>query len=130
MAFKYGDAVVLVQKSRVGDKDVIRRVNAIVVTSVTSTKDAPLRTPGRKELAEGEYLDLFYPRAFPLGQEPKARTAEAVFQFAGVVPPWQDGAFIGWEAGSVTAVAPTPAPPQPAEDEAPASGKKARWGNK
>ena len=125
MAFHYGDAVVLVQKSPAG---IIRRVNALVVASSTSTNDAPLRTPARLALPAGEYLDVFFPRAFPEGQEPKARTADIVFQFAGVVPPWKDGAFIGWEAGSATAVAPTPPPPQPADDDAPTSPKKVRWG--
>jgi hypothetical protein len=94
MAFHYGDAVVLVQKSPAG---IIRRVNALVVASSTSTNDAPLRTPARLALPAGEYLDVFFPRTFPEGQEPKARTADIVFQFAGVVPPWKDGAFIGWE---------------------------------
>jgi hypothetical protein len=117
MAFKYGDAVALVQKSPAGS---IRRVNAIVLSSATQPPNAT-RPNGLKDfkgalLAEGEYLDLAFPRDLG-GQELKVSSLEAIFQKAYSVAPWKDGAWIGWQLGSATDVAPDPAPAQPGDSE-------------
>ena len=97
MPLKYGDSVILIQKS--GEE--LRRLNAIVLTSATQPKDA-VRATGLKDhkgdlLPEGEYIDLVFPRPFENGQAPKTREVSALFQYAYGVAPWKDGAFIGWQ---------------------------------
>ena len=108
MASKFGDAVTLVQKSRDGT---FSRVNAIVLASVIQDAARPhLKAQDGKFLPAGEYLDLAVPRQFPDGHAPKARDMDSLFRPAYSVAPWVSGAWIGWQPGSATAVAPTPAP--------------------
>lgn len=100
MPHAFGDVVVLILKSRDGDKDVLRRVNATVLASVTQpanpTPSTALKT-NAGVLPEGEYLDVIYPRQFAPGQAPKAADLDSLFQRSHVVHPWKDGAVIGWE---------------------------------
>lgn len=117
MGLKYGDSVTLIKKSREGDKDVLRRVNAIVLHSASQppnvSRSNALKGPGSVLIPEGEYLDLAYPRDLPEGQIVKSRDMSTIFQPTYATPPWQEGASIGWQAGSATAVPPVEAPPQP-----------------
>jgi hypothetical protein len=96
MILKYGDAVVLVQKSP--DGKTISRVNAIVLRSVMQPPNVA-RSRALKDhkgqLPAGEYVDLVYPRESPF--EPKTNNLDAIFQFAHMVGQWEDGKWIGWE---------------------------------
>jgi hypothetical protein len=95
MPLKYGDSVVLIQKS----PDGYRRVNAIVLASHFQPKNVTRAAALKNDkgiLPEGEYLDLEFPRALPEGQRPKSR--DDVFQPAYTVPPFVAGAAIGWRA--------------------------------
>jgi hypothetical protein len=110
MALKYGDVVVLVLKSRVEDKDVLRRVNAVVLDSAIQLPGATSRT-GLKTahgivLPEGEYLDVCYPDPALVseGQRLKSRNIEQIFRFASAVPAWKDGLWVGWEVPSAPSV--------------------------
>jgi hypothetical protein len=107
---KFGDAVVLVQKSRDGE---ISRVNAIVLHSVVqpdgaeefSPKEAEvqraLKAANGKPLPGGEYVDLAFPNLglTPQGQPLTTRSVELIFKLAYTVAPWKEGAWLGWEAG-------------------------------
>lgn len=108
---KYGDSVVLIQKSGDGT---ITRLNAFVLRSATQPADAT-RANGLKNhkgdlLAEGEYLDLIFPRQYENGQPPSSVHFTETVQPTACTPPWKDGAFIGWQKGSATEVAPDPTP--------------------
>ena len=147
MPYKFGDAVVLVQKSLDNGVEVIRRVNAFVITSTIQPKDAT-RANGLRDnkggvLPEGEYLDLAAPRPFAEGFIPKSREMDTLFCPWYSVGPWTDGSWKGWQPGSATAVVPEPAPAQPSEADLDAvaaeqkaaeettgspTGKKNRWG--
>lgn len=101
MPHAFGDVVVLILKSRDGDKDVLRRVNATVLASVVQPANPQPSTALKTHagvLPEGEYLDVIYPRQFAQGSAPKASDLDSLFQRAHVVAPWKDGAVIGWEA--------------------------------
>lgn len=96
---KYGDAVVLVQKSP-GDGSV-SRTNAIVLASTVQSEE---RTHAMKDhrgatVADGEYLALAYPNLglVPEGQVLNTRTPEVIFKLTYDTPRWKDGAWIGWE---------------------------------
>lgn len=97
MPLKFGDAVVLVQKSPDG---VVRRVNAMVLTSAVQPSN-PNPSQALKDhkgvLDPGEYLGLIFPRAFPEGQVPKTSDLDVLFQRTVGTGPWKDGAWIGWE---------------------------------
>lgn len=97
MPYKFGDAVVLVQKS--GDK--VTRLNALVLASNVQPKNADKRTGLTNNnglLPEGEYLDLAFLAPLPEGQAVKTTSPEHLFRPASVVPPYKEGAPIGWEA--------------------------------
>ena len=109
MSHEYGDSVVLIKKSPDGS---IRRVNAIVLSSVSQVAMTPstprshaLRDSKGTVLPEGEYLDVMYPREFD-GQPPKSLALDLIVQKAHSVPPWVEGAWIGWQGDSTG-----PAPP-------------------
>ena len=122
MAFKYRDSVTLIQKQTDGS---LSRVNAIVLTSriqpVGADKLSPaefqrrgaLRGGGSKPLPAGEYLDVVFPVDLPEARIAKESNMNEIFRRASVVPEYKDGAAIGWEAGSTTAVAPVEPPPAP-----------------
>jgi hypothetical protein len=101
MALKYGDAVVLVRKSRdVDGKDSISRVNAIVLASATQPPNANRRGALKNHkgvLPHGEYLDLAFPTELPEGQLLTSRSADHIFRFAYAVPEWDGDGNIGWE---------------------------------
>jgi hypothetical protein len=121
---KFGDAVVLVQKSRDGE---ISRVNAIVLHSVVqpdgaeefSPKEAEvqraLKAANGKPLPGGEYVDLAFPNLglTPQGQPLTTRSVELIFKLAYTVAPWNEGAWLGWEP----AVAPAEEVADPTESE-------------
>lgn len=98
MPLKFGDAVVLVQKSPDG---IVRRVNAMVLTSAVQPSN-PNPSQALKDhkgvLDPGEYLGLIFPRAFPEGQVPKTSDLDVLFQRTVGTGPWKDGAWIGWES--------------------------------
>lgn len=151
---KYGDCVVLVQKSRDPQtKEVsVQRTNAFVMRSVVQPEGAEkfspakvqstqaLKGPNTQPLPGGEYLDLMYPRPLPNGQtSTTVQMPELIFGRAHAVAPWKEGAFIGWElpryedgkvtsglptAGDLDAVAADDAAPAPIEPAAPTNSKK------
>lgn len=95
---KYGDAVVLVQKSPDG---VTSRVNALVLAGVVQVKDASARNPLTLKnhagvLPQGEYLDLLFLPPVQNGVRLKTNGSEAL-RNANAVPVWTEGAWIGWE---------------------------------
>jgi hypothetical protein len=113
---KYGDCVVLVQKSRDPQtKEVsVQRTNAFVMRSVVQPEGAEkfspakvqstqaLKGPNTQPLPGGEYLDLMYPRPLPNGQtSTTVQMPELIFGRAHAVAPWKEGAFIGWEIPKV-----------------------------
>lgn len=113
MPHKFGDTVVLVLRSRdKDDKDVFTRVNATVLHSVTQPDGAEqlsaaevyqkrlLKGHNSKPLPGGEYLDLAYPNLglVPAGQSVlTTRDPSLIFKNAHTVPPYSEGAVIGWE---------------------------------
>lgn len=107
MSLKYGDAVILIQKSRDGDKDVLRRVNAIVLHSASqpenATRSTGLKSSSGALLSQGEYLDLTYPDPGLDGQSISSRSTDQIFRRAYTVAPWQKGAWIGWQAVAIPA---------------------------
>jgi hypothetical protein len=113
MPLKYGDSVILIQKSPDGT---LRRVNAIVLESRTqppnATRPQGLRNSQGALLAEGEYLDVHFPDPSLVadGRVLKTRAPEVIFRPAYSVPPWKDGAWIGWQYGSTTPCPPSPLP--------------------
>lgn len=98
MALKYGDAVTLVKKSP--DGKTFSRVNATVIRSAIQPAKVK-RSQALKDvtgaLAEGEYLDLLFPREQPVGLIVKSLAPEEIFQKALVVAPFTEGSTIGWE---------------------------------
>ena len=97
MSLKFGDSVVLVQKSSDGK---IRRTNAIVLASVVQPSNVDPRQALRDHrgiLPAGEYLDVIFPRQFPNGNPPKSSDLDVLFQRAVQVGQWKADAWIGWE---------------------------------
>ena len=105
MPQKYGDAVVLIQKQRDGS---LTRVNAHVLRSFVQPDGAETFNPKQVELTRalkdsngkafpgGEYLDLAFPT--PGLPEPiTSRSLENIYRHAASVPPYKDGAWIGWD---------------------------------
>lgn len=107
MALKFGDSVILVQKSRGGDgKETVSRVNAIVLASAVQAPDVhrsqALRDHKGNTLAAGEYLDLAFPNlGLALEHTPIPRAVEQIFKLAYSVAPWTPDKWIGWEPISV-----------------------------
>jgi hypothetical protein len=121
MALKFGDQVVLVQKSLDNDKkEVIRRVKATVLDSVTQPPNVNPREALRDHrgiIPEGEHLELIFPRTFLNGQPPKARDLDLLFQRAVSVPQWKEGLWIGWELPAPPPVLPSAADLDATEEE-------------
>lgn len=97
---KYGDAVVLVQKNPDGT---LRRGNAIVLASslhVPTTADRkPVLGADKKPVDPVEHLDLAFPvpSLAPDGGAPKTRNMDEIFRPAHDVPPYVEGAWVGYE---------------------------------
>lgn len=102
MSHKYGDAVLLVQKSRDGN---VRRVNAIVLgsrdRSPTSADQKILEVDG-VALPEEEHLDLVYPDPglVPEGQMLTTRDVDSIFRKTYETRAWTEDAWIGFEEGA------------------------------
>lgn len=88
---KYGDAVVLVQKSAVDGS--LRRLNAIVLDSRVHDH---VRADRKLVAKDVEHLDLAFP--VPAEATPKTRNFDEIFRPAHDVPPFVDGAWVGYEA--------------------------------
>lgn len=107
MSLKFGDAVILVQKSGDGT---ISRTNAIVLGSriqpFNVNRAHALKDDSRKPLPEGEYLDLAYPNLglAPEGTTLKTRTPDVIFRLAYDVHVWSEELWIGWEPATQTVV--------------------------
>ena len=93
MAKSYGDAVVLVRKSRDGS---IERLNAIVLATSTHTPITLDRKPV-KDADPGEHLDIAYAVQTPTGQPPKTRDMGEIFRPAYDVAPYVEDAWVGYE---------------------------------